>query len=155
MKWSEEKVGQLKTLAQAGASNKEIATQLGVSVTHVYAKRSQLGITIDKVKATKAATINPEFDALFPKTEMKEAPKLSKFQADEIKLKNELAANQGLIRLLKPAILKADPSIKSLEVIDSGRLICIKYGNDARRYVDIQGDSLLAIIADVTRVCLK
>lgn len=54
MKWSEEKVKQLRDLAFAGKSNKEIARALGVEINEVYAERSQLGITIDKVKATQA-----------------------------------------------------------------------------------------------------
>jgi hypothetical protein len=53
MKWSEEKVKQLSELAFAGKSNKDIARQLGVGINDVYAKRSQLGITIPKVAAAK------------------------------------------------------------------------------------------------------
>ena len=53
MKWSEEKVQQLHDLAFSGKSNKEIARQLGVGINDVYAERSKLGITIDKVKAAR------------------------------------------------------------------------------------------------------
>lgn len=60
MKWSEEKVQQLKGLATSGASNKDIAHQLGIGISEVYAKRSQLGITIDKVKADKASESRQE-----------------------------------------------------------------------------------------------
>ena len=48
MKWSNEKIEQLKTLCSKGQSNKAIAEFLEVPITEVYAKRSQLGITIDK-----------------------------------------------------------------------------------------------------------
>jgi hypothetical protein len=54
MKWSEEKVNQLKNLAYSGKSNVEISKELGVPISEVYAKRSHLGITIDKVKAAQA-----------------------------------------------------------------------------------------------------
>lgn len=59
MKWSEEKVELLKSLALAGTTNVEIARQLNAGISDVYAKRSQLGITIDKVKAAKATIVNP------------------------------------------------------------------------------------------------
>jgi hypothetical protein len=62
MKWSEEKVQQLRDLAFAGKSNKEIAETIGVGINDVYAQRSHLGITIDKVKATKAASTAPTAD---------------------------------------------------------------------------------------------
>lgn len=66
MKWSERQVNQLKALAFAGTPNVEIARQTGVSISDVYAKRSQLGITIDKVRASKAKIVNPEFEAALP-----------------------------------------------------------------------------------------
>lgn len=49
MNWSEEKVGQICDLAFAGKSNSDIAHALCVGSHEVYAKRSQLGITTDKV----------------------------------------------------------------------------------------------------------
>lgn len=144
MKWSEEKVGQLKTLAQAGASNSLIATKLGISVTDVYAKRSQLGITIDKVKTSqsgKATTINQKFEKAVQEMDTEAAAP------------RELNAKQDLIRLLEPAIIKADKSVKHLELASQGRKVLIDRG-DHGITVDIEGDSLLAIIADVTRKCL-
>lgn len=53
MKWSEEKVNQLKELAFADVPNPQIAKQLEIGVSDVYAKRSQLGITREKVQAVK------------------------------------------------------------------------------------------------------
>ena len=51
MLWTDEKINQLRLSCCQGKSNKEIAEILGVSITDVYAKRSQLGITIAKVSA--------------------------------------------------------------------------------------------------------
>lgn len=54
MKWSEDKISRLRELATTGKSNREIADALGAGINEVYAKRSQLGITIDKIKAAQA-----------------------------------------------------------------------------------------------------
>lgn len=51
MKWNDENTAKLKELVFAGKSNKEIAQVLEIDVNDVYNKRSQLGITMDKVKA--------------------------------------------------------------------------------------------------------
>jgi hypothetical protein len=142
MKWSEGKVMQLKDLATSGVSNADIAKQLGIKVTDVYAKRSQLGITIDKVKTAKSTTVDPEFKALMP------TPKASSQHDQEINTTREL------IRLLEPVIVKADPTIKELEVVDNGRLVSIHYKNGTRKYAKIAGDSDIAILADVTHKCL-
>lgn len=77
MKWSENQIRILTTLAQAGTPNKEIAGRLNISINDVYAKRSQLGITIDKVKG-KGMTVNPEFEKAvqeMEKTLPKKAPR--------------------------------------------------------------------------------
>lgn len=50
-KWTEEMIVQLKELCGKGVPNNEIATELNVPIAEVYAKRSHLGITIDKVAA--------------------------------------------------------------------------------------------------------
>lgn len=50
MKWSNEQVTQLRELCNAKKSNKEIAEKIGCSIKDVYGKRSQLGITIDKLE---------------------------------------------------------------------------------------------------------
>ncbi|MBE6822844.1 MAG: hypothetical protein E7518_07090 [Ruminococcaceae bacterium] len=137
MKWSEEKVEQLKSLAYSGTSNLEIAKQLGVTISDVYAKRSQLGITIDKVRAMKsgkAAALNPNFEKVVPASPLEE--------------------KRQLLQLLEPAILMADKSVSSLGIIDGGKTVLVVHKNGAGTRVDIEGDSLLAIIADVTRKCL-
>jgi hypothetical protein len=66
MKWSDEKIEQLKSLAFSGVPNAEIAKRLDIPIEEVYGKRSQLGITIPKIKAAKAGTVNPEFEAALP-----------------------------------------------------------------------------------------
>ncbi len=67
MKWSEEKVELLKSLAFAGATNSEIARQLNAGISDVYAKRSQLGITIDKIRVAQAGTAEPDPEIAPPK----------------------------------------------------------------------------------------
>lgn len=51
MKWSESQVARLKELCYQGISNKEIAADIGCTPSDVYAKRSQMGITIAKCAA--------------------------------------------------------------------------------------------------------
>lgn len=67
----------------------------------------------------------------------------------------EADERRNLLQLLEPVIRKADPSVRSVVLINQGRLVQIDYANEFRRYVDIQGDSLLAIIYDVARVAMK
>ena len=70
MEWSEAKVTELKELCFQGVSNKDIAVSLGCKVTDVYNKRSQMGITIDKVRAAKpikGIKPNTEFESSLPK----------------------------------------------------------------------------------------
>lgn len=145
MKWSEEKVNQLKELAFAGVPNPQIAKQLGIGVSDVYAKRSQLGITMDKVRAAKAVAVSQEPEKAAP----------NKADGDRAALNREADERRNLLQLLEPVICKADPSVRSVVLINQGRLVQIDYANEFRRYVDIQGDSLLAIIYDVARVCMK
>lgn len=52
MKWTKERVAELRRLCQSEYSNKRIAEILKCDVKDIYAKRSQLGITIDKCKKT-------------------------------------------------------------------------------------------------------
>ena len=59
MKWSEQNILKLRELCQAGKTNSEIADILHCSLSDVYAKRSQLGITIAKCKGMVP---NPEFE---------------------------------------------------------------------------------------------
>lgn len=67
MKWTDEKIEDLKALCFNEAKNSEIAEHFGVPVAEIHAKRSQLGITIPKVNAMKAGTVAPKFErALSP-----------------------------------------------------------------------------------------
>lgn len=128
MKWTDGKIQKLRALAFAGKPNPEIARELHVPVTEIYAKRSQLGITIDKVKAAKAES-GTESDG------------------------SELAAKRDLIRLLEPAIRKADGSVKRLELSGDGTRVNI-FCDGLVRSVNIGGDSPLATIADIVRKCM-
>lgn len=138
MKWTDGKIQKLRALAFAGKPNSEIARELHVPVTEVYAKRSQLGITIDKVKAVKAeATVNPEFEKA----------------AQDMDDGAVIHAKQELIRLLDPAIREADGSVKRLELSGDGTRVNI-FCDGLVRSVNIDGDSPLATIADIVRKCM-
>ena len=50
MKWTDQQIIKLKELCYAGVSNAKMAVALKCEVTDIYAKRSQLGITIAKCK---------------------------------------------------------------------------------------------------------
>lgn len=149
MKWSEEKVNQLKELAFADVPNPQIAKQLEIGVSDVYAKRSQLGITREKVQAAKAA----RGEAI--KRDSEEPRQKAISQEEHLARNREADERRNLLQLLEPVIRKADPSVRSVVLINQGRLVQIDYTNEFRRYVDIQGDSLLAIIYDVARVAMK
>ena len=53
--WSQRDVATLKDMVFAGAKNANIATALGKTVDEIYAKRSQLDITMEKIKDFNAA----------------------------------------------------------------------------------------------------
>lgn len=54
MKWTEQLTYKLRELCNEGKSNAAIADIMRCSLTDVYAKRSQLGITIAKCKGIEA-----------------------------------------------------------------------------------------------------
>ena len=64
MKWTDKQVEKLKEMCYAGRSNEIIAQQIGCKLTDVYAKRSQLGITIDKCKAPVPKTVETKSPGL-------------------------------------------------------------------------------------------
>lgn len=53
MKLTQAQEDKLRELAFAGMANKQIAEQLNLPLTEVYAQRSRLGITRDKVAMEK------------------------------------------------------------------------------------------------------
>lgn len=149
MKWSEEKVNQLKELAFADVPNPQIAKQLEIGVSDVYAKRSQLGITREKVQAAKAA----RGEAI--KRDSEEPRQNAIAQEEHLARNREADERRNLLQLLEPIIMRADPSVKAVVLGDQGQLVRIEYKNDTRRYVGIHGDSLMAVIYDVARVAMK
>lgn len=66
MKWTEEQVTRLRELCSQGKGNSEIAASLHCRLSDVYAKRSQLGITIQKCKGIAP---NPEFEKVLAPAE--------------------------------------------------------------------------------------
>ena len=73
MKWTEQQVAKLKELCNEGKSNKDIADIMRCKVTDIYAKRSQLGITVDKVKAAQQTQTDKIIPALQPKKAVEQA----------------------------------------------------------------------------------
>ena len=59
MIWTEEQKLKLRELCHQGYGIKAIAVRLNCTLTEVYAKRSQLGITIAKCKGIE---VKPEFE---------------------------------------------------------------------------------------------
>lgn len=53
MKWTQKQIDTLRKLCNEGKPNAEIAKVLKCDVKDIHAKRSQLGITIPKVKAAQ------------------------------------------------------------------------------------------------------
>ncbi len=82
MKWSEEQITELKTLCYEGKmNNAQLAEHFGCFVADIYAKRSQLGITIPKCKAAQGKpgmTVNPDFEAAITEAEKTKFPANSK-----------------------------------------------------------------------------
>ncbi len=100
MKWTTLQIEKLKTLCNEGKSNKEIAEAIGCDITAVYAKRSQLGITIDKCKPDEkpkreAAKINKDFEKAVAEMEQKNkiAPLTEAFNKLEDELLLKMANN--------------------------------------------------------------
>lgn len=62
MLWTDHEIETLKQLCLDGLDNRAIAGRLNRKLTEVYAKRSQLGITIAKCKGIEA---NPKFEEAF------------------------------------------------------------------------------------------
>lgn len=141
MSWTSQEVNKLVELCEVGISNKAIAVELDKPVNDIYAKRSQMCITIDKVaEKKKAGIVNPEFENTLPKVPLKKD--------------NEIESKRRLIKLLQPAIMKADPNIKELKLSESGNVVEIIYVSGYIKGINIEGDSDLAILADVCRICM-
>lgn len=130
MKWSEEKVNQLKGLALAGATNADIARQLNAGISDIYAKRSQLGITIDKVRAMKSGkdtTVNPEFEKAVQDMDTKAAGN------------RELDAKREFLKALEPVLKMADSSVRQLSLTNQGKTVRIDCGDQRQPNVDPAG----------------
>lgn len=67
MKWTDTQTAELKAMCFNETPNAQIAEHFGVTTTEIHAKRSQLGITIPKVRAAKdnppLMTSNQDFKA--------------------------------------------------------------------------------------------
>ena len=126
MKWTDEQIAKLREMAYAEKSNAEIAATLHKTLSEVYAKRSQLGITIPKVNAAK---------------ESKGTLKVSRAEF--------LSRLEGLL-------VRADLNVERLQYVYdpvSHDCIDIIFCNGAQRRVCIEADSRAAIIKDVLRGC--
>jgi len=170
MKWSDEKIKQLEALAKGGVPNKEIALALSVTIDDVYAKRSQLGITMPKIAAAKgkpAITVNPDFEAAVADMEKalpQKAPRnryvgqaeaALRVSGKKEKMGENTASNLLFFWVLEQFLKLADESIKSVELTSEGKTIIISYKKGGQKIANIECDSNLAIIAGVVKVCLR
>jgi len=73
MIWTDFKVDKLKQLCYSGKGNREIAKLLECNLTEVYAKRSQLGITIAKCKGVAPNQKFDECKGMAPNAEFEKA----------------------------------------------------------------------------------
>lgn len=123
--WTDEKVTVLRKLAEEGKSNKEIATELELPIAKIYAKRSQLGITIDKVAAAKS-------------------------NGDEKVSRNiEFRRKKEFIRKLRGTVIACGRNVESLELSSSGNFVTIRFTGGSVKRVNIEADSYKAIVLDV------
>jgi len=87
MKWTEQQITELHALCHENVPNSELAKHFNVPVTEIHAKRSQLGITIPKIKTAQGKpgmTINPVFEAAVQEME-KELPSRKTGLAPDVK----------------------------------------------------------------------
>lgn len=127
--WSDEKVTVLRRLAKEGKSNKEIATELELPIAKIYAKRSQLGITIDKVAAAKSNG-NEEIQ-------------------DKVSRNIEYRRKKEFIRKLRGTVIACGRNVESLELSSSGNFVTIRFTGGSVKRVNIEADSFKAIVLDV------
>jgi len=81
MKWTEQQIEELNTLCYKNVPNNELAKHFNVPVNEIHAKRSQLAITIPKIRAAQGKpgmTVNPEFEAAVQEMEKTLKPRLPK-----------------------------------------------------------------------------
>ncbi len=125
--WTPDRLAQLRKLPVEGVPNKDIATALDVPVTAVYAKRSQLGITIDKVSGS-----NP--------------PASRAAAVDEIYRRKRVA-----IHKLQALIRTVDPAIDRLEYkhSDHDEQVVVYYNTHMSVSIDVTADSVKAMLIDV------
>ena len=131
MIWSEEMISTLNVLARNGVPNKEIAERLHLPIEKVYAKRSQLGITIDKVALEQT------------KTGKDRAIDTAVEQDIEIRQKKEL------LHKLRPVIALWCSEADDIQLADRGEAVRVRYVNGAVKVINIAADSLRAVVLDV------
>lgn len=137
MSWTSQETNKLVELCEAGIGNKAIAAELNKPVTEVYAKRSQMCITIDKVAEKKKADIvNPEFENALPKPG---SQNYVKYISKEYFLKD-----------LEKVLKKAVPDIVRFSLSPDGNEVTIFFTNGCK-VANIECDSYLAIIKDVCK----
>lgn len=124
MIWTKEKTAELIALCREGKSNSYLAKYFGVPVTQIYAKRSQLGITIDKCKTTATPHIAEDAD------------------------------KRAFVLLLRRTLIAADIAIEDVALSDDGRFIKVSYINGHARSINADGDSKLAMALDVVNACM-
>ncbi|MEG1165764.1 MAG: hypothetical protein RSD68_05065 [Oscillospiraceae bacterium] len=130
MDWTKEKIEKLQGMCFAGTSNADMAREFGVPVTQIYAKRSQLGLTIDKCKEVDYRTAVNE----------------------PVKVPKKLPVGKAkFIFALEILLHMADKDIVSLELSEDESFITVVFAGEWKRRANIEADSLIAIIKDVVR----
>lgn len=131
--WTPEKIARLRELCASERTNAAIAVDLGVPIEKVYAKRSQLGITIAKCAETAAPASNRNsIDARVHKDVVK-------------RRKTEL------LKKLLGIVRTWEPNVEALFLERGGEFVKIKFSSGSSKSVSIEADSMRAIVLDIVR----
>ncbi|MEG2638262.1 MAG: hypothetical protein RR992_02015 [Clostridiales bacterium] len=87
MKWTEEAISDLKDMCRKGVPNMLMAEYFKCPITEIYAKRSSLGITIDKCKGYKPTNLkrglHPDVKTAFDKLQQELLVRMASDFTDE------------------------------------------------------------------------
>lgn len=131
--WTPETIVRLRELCAAKKTNTAIAAELSIPIEKVYAKRSQLGITIAKCAETTAPASNQnDIEARVHKDVVK-------------RRKTELLHKLlGIVRTW-------EPNVEALSLERGGDFVKIRFSSGFSKSVSIEADSMRAIVLDVIR----
>ncbi len=129
MKWTPEQTAKLRKMCMEGCTNDYMALTLGCPVTEIHRKRSDLGITRAKIAAMKRQELT----------------------AEDVNWKErEKERKNKFVRCLGYLLRAAECNVNDCDLLDDNT-VRVEYASGSHRDVNIAGDSLAAIILDVTR----